>query len=60
MSEDTGDWIPDSPGEDPEVPDVERSIEGGGVDADDPWQDVAENLGDDGSAADIVAVEPPD
>ncbi len=60
MSEDTGDWIPDSPGEDPDVPDVERAIEGGGVESGDLWQDVAENLGDQGPAADTIAPEPPD
>ncbi len=61
MSESTSDWIPDSPGEDPDVPDVERVIEGGGVDrGDDVAQDLEANLEGGALTTAPDAPEPPD
>jgi hypothetical protein len=62
MTDATDDWIPDSPGEDPDAVDTEPEQRLGGVDrGDDVAQDLQENLEDGAlSTAEPDPVEPPD
>lgn len=62
MTDATDDWIPDSPGEDPEAVDAEPELHLGGVDrGGDVAQDLEENLEDGAlSTAEPDPVEPPD
>lgn len=55
MTDETSDWIPETPGEDPAVTDVEPELELGGVDrGDDVAQDLQENLEDGALSTDPV------
>lgn len=63
MTDSDSDWIPDTPGDDPEAVDVEPRRELGGVDrGDDVAQDLEENLEDGALGGSPVPdpVEPPD
>ncbi|WP_282945102.1 hypothetical protein [Cellulomonas endometrii] len=61
MTDSTSDWIPDSPGDDPDVPDAEPELRLGGVDrGDDVAQDLQENLEPGALSQDPDPVEPPD
>lgn len=61
MTDSTSDWIPDTPGEDPDAPDAEPERDLGGVDrGDDVAQDLEENLEDGALTASPDPVEPTD